>query len=343
MPEVSAEELRALRVVLRALAGLSAAVHCALCVYCAVQALHAAPASPQTFALYHARFEPQPLCAANATGAAGLLVLHSGTLRQTWLPERATLQLNGFLILAAVFLLSCAAQSFAGYTTFRDDALETLRQPCLLRWAEFAATSPLVVAVLALSLMLRDVHTLALLVAAQGACVLVGFALEYALDTRDLQEPLERTVLARSPPALAPAYTLDLRVGTIVCGPVLDDSLMPTQPEKATRAFAVCFCLSLLLHAAVWGVLVSQLVALEAGAPHAPWLAQLRVLVLGQCVLFSCFALVPLLQWFWMSDGEADAAAALLYGSVLYAVLALVAKSLLAATYVAFVDVLPFA
>ena len=336
MDTIPENELRGLRVVLRALAGISAAVHVALFVYCTIKALQAAP-----FALYQARFAPEPLCAANASGATDLLVLYTDTLRQTWLPQRAPVQFNGFVVLAAVFLISCAAQCCYLYTISRDDALDTLRQPCLLRWAEFAATSPMVVALVAMSLMVRDVHTLALLVAAQNACVLVGFALEYALTTRDLEEPLERILLARSPPALAVAP--ELRVGTFVCGPVLEDSFMLTQPKKARRAFACGFYISVMLHAAVWGVLLSQLVALEAGAPLAPWLAQLRVLVLGQCVVFSCFALVPLLQWFWMADGEADASAALLYGSVLYALLALVTKSLLAATYVAFVDVLPFA
>jgi hypothetical protein len=324
MDTIPENELRGLRVVLRALAGISAAVHVALFVYCTINSLQAAPC-----ALYQARFAPEPLCAANATGATDLLVLYTDTLRQTWLPQRAPLQLNGFVVLAAVFLISCAAQCCYLYTISRDDALDTLRQPCLLRWAEFAATSPMVVALVAMSLMVRDVHTLALLVAAQNACVLVGFALERFLE------------VARSPPALAVAP--ELRVGTFVCGPVLEDSFMLTQPKKARRAFACGFYISVMLHAAVWGVLLSQLVALEAGAPNAPWLAQLRVLVLGQCVVFSCFALVPLLQWFWMADGEADASAALLYGSVLYALLALVTKSLLAATYVAFVDVLPFA
>lgn len=341
MDTIPPDELRGLRIVLRALAGLSVAVHCALFVYCTIQALQAAPQSPQSFALYHARFAPAPLCAANASGAPGLLVLHNDTVRQTWLPQRAALELNGFAVLAAVFLLSCAAQSLFCYTTFHDDALESFRQPCLLRWLEYAATSSLLVTLVAMCLMLRDVQTLALLVATQTACVLVGFALEYALATRDLQEPLERTLLARSPPPLA--IPLELGVGRIVCGPAPDDSLVLTQPQKARRAFAAGFCLCVLLHAAVWGVLVSQLVALEAALPPAPWLEQLRVVVLVQCVLFSCFALVPLLQWLWISDGEADASAAFVYGSVLYAVLALVAKSLLAATYVAFVELLPFA
>jgi hypothetical protein len=335
MDTIPQNELRGLRVVLRALAGLSAGVHCALFVYCCFNALQAAPGSPQSFALYHARFAQQPLCAANASAAPGILVLRNDTLRQTWLPQRAALQLNGFVLLAAVFVTSCAAQCYALYTTYRDDALETLRQPYLLRWAEFAATSPVVVALVAMCLMLRDVHTLALLVAAQTACVLVGFPLEYALTTRDLQDPLERTLMARSPPPLAVS-------SNIICGPVVDDSLMLTQPQKAKRAFAAGFYLSVLLHAAVWGVLLSQLLALQAVAPPAPWLEQLRVVVFAQCVLFSCFALVPLLQWLWIADGEADADSAMLYGSVLYAVLALVAKSVLAATYVTFVQLFPF-
>jgi len=300
MDTLPQHEVRGLRVVLRALAVLSAFVHCALAVYSVLKAAQALGAAP----------------------------------------------VYGFALLAALFSLSCAAQCVYAYTTVREQALETFRQPCLLRWAEYAATSPLHVALLATCVLIRDAQTLGLLAAAQAASVLLGFALEYALATRDLEDPLEKTILARSPPALA--QPLELRIGTIVCGPFVDERFMRSHADTATRAWQVCLTVSSVLHAAVWTVLVHHTLAEEAAvcaSARAPGACQtqLRLLVGGQCALFSCFALVPLLQSLWMWAGEADAASAFLYGSVLYAVLSLVAKSLLAASYVAFVELLPLA
>jgi len=259
------------------------------------------------------------------------------------LPARGA---DGFGVLALVFLLSCAAQCFYAHTTWRQCALETFRQPCLLRWVECAATSALQVFLLATCLLIRDAHTLALLAAAQAASVLAGFALEYALGTRDLQDPIEQTYLGQSPPTLISAPTYEFGPGAAICGPTVDKRFMRSQTDKAERAWEVCFGAAFLLHAAVWAVLVSQLLAVEAAvcgaySPAQLCVATLRVLVAGQCALFSCFALVQLLQLFWLWTRDVDASAALLYGSVLYAVLSLVGKSFLLASYVTFVDLIP--
>ena len=362
MDTIPEDEVRRLRAVVRALAFLAAGVHCALCVYCLVMQLQTPPASPHRLALYLARpsFAPpdapfaddlrragQHTCAASNTNATGALVLHNATHLQSWLPQTLHVHVDGFLLLAAVCFLSLLAQVFHAYTTFREEALETFRQPCLVRWLECAATAPLHVALVAMCLLVRDVHTLALLAAAQAACVLLGFALEYALVTEDLEDPLEHTLMARSPPALA--VPCELRIGTIVCGPSLDERFMCTQAERAARAWHVSFFASCLLNSAVWAVLLIQLLAVEAAlcAPAAPathaWLAQLRVLVYTQGALFYSFALVPALQRLCLWAGQADAAAVLLYGSVAYAVLAVVTKSMLVASYVSFMQLYPYA
>jgi len=358
MDTIPEEEVCRLRYVMRALAALSAGVHCALCVYSLVKAVQAPPG--QRFALYLPRvgFAPdasmaddltrahtRTCAAANASATAGVLVLRNGALEQSWLPQPAGAAVDGFALLAALFLVSFLAQAFQTYTTFRELALETFRQPCLLRALEYAATAPLHVALVAVCVLVRDAHTLALLAAAQAACVLLAFALEFALGAADLEDPLERTILARSPPSLA--VPCELRIGTLVCGPSLDERYVLTHEARAARAFRVCLAAALGLHAAVWAVLLAQLAAVEAAACAPPgghaWLAKLRTLVATQCALLSSFALVPLLQAAWLWAGHADAATAFLYGSVAHAVLALVAKAELAAAYVAFVELFPFA
>ncbi len=89
MDTISETDVRRLRTVLGMLSAGSALVHGALCVYCAVETVHAPPASPQRFALYHAGVSMGPsladdlaraqagTCAANATDT---LVLHNHTL-----------------------------------------------------------------------------------------------------------------------------------------------------------------------------------------------------------------------------------------------------------------------
>jgi hypothetical protein len=357
MDTIPEHEVLRLRLVMRALAGLSAAVHCALCVYSLVMHLQAPPASPHRFALYHARVSAGPSVAAdlaraaagtcapwsaNATRAPDVLVLRSNHTQQSWLPQRADAAVDGSVLLAVVFFLSFLAQAFATYTTFREEALETFRQPCLPRWLELAATAPLQLVLVAVCVLIRDAQTLGLLAAAQAACVLLGFALEFALGAADLQDPIESTFSARSPPAVA--VPCELRIGTLVCGPNLDERYFLTHAQKAARAFDLCFGVASVLHAAVWAVVLSQLDAVQAAlcadAPQ-PWAGPLRLLVGGQAALLPSFGVVLLLQRLWLWAGHADASSTFLYGSVAHTVLAFVAKALLAASYVAFVELLP--
>ena len=276
-------------------------------------------------------------------------------VRQSWLPERTPLfgldGVNGFVVLAVVFFLSCGAQTFFAWTTLREEALETFRQPCLFRWIEYAVTSPLQVALVASCVLVRDVQTIGLLVAAQTACVLLGFAVEYAHASGELDDPLEIAHLARktnSPTLAAGPLALELRVGTCVCGPRPDSARMCTHERRAARAWDVSFVSAAGLHVAVWSVLVWQLAGVEAASAcdaggREEWKGALRLVVAGQCALFSCFGLVPLAQRGLLWTNDVGVEATLVYGSVAYAVLGVVAKGMLGASYVAFVELFPFA
>ncbi len=180
MDTIPDDEVRRLHLALRALTGLSALVHGAFCVYCLVKHV----AAPHSFALYHTRVSAQLTNASNACPAPSFPV------------ERVDHTVDVLLLLACVFLLALAAQSFYAYTTFREEALESFRQPCLVRFLDYAATVPLHLALVGMCLLVRDVHTLAVIVAAQAACELLGFALEYALGTADLEDPIEHTIMA---------------------------------------------------------------------------------------------------------------------------------------------------
>jgi hypothetical protein len=101
---------------------------------------------------------------------------------------------------------------------------------------------------------------------------------------------------------------------------------------------------SFLLHIFIWFILIDQLINVldESNCYDGPrgWKDPLQIVIYGQCVLFTLFAAVPLAQ---VSQMNAKPASALfLDGSIAYAVLSVTAKTLLGATYVAFVVLFPF-
>jgi hypothetical protein len=108
------------------------------------------------------------------------------------------------------------------------------------------------------------------------------------------------------------------------------------------RVWWLCLFASTALHVAVWFVIINQLSHVESEArcyeESAEWRDPLRVVIYGQCVLFTFFAVVPPVQIF-LRRNVRDV---FLYGSVAYAVLSVVAKTFLGASYIAFVALFPF-
>jgi hypothetical protein len=128
-----------------------------------------------------------------------------------------------------------------------------------------------------------------------------------------------------------------------------DKDKMSTHKQCAARAWEACFVCSVALHVAVWGVLLLQLSAVleasecdrDAPAGAGAWKEPVRLVVIGQCVLFSCFALVPVIQRIALLLGQADADETLVYGSMAYAVLSVAAKGLLGGSYISFAFFFP--
>ena len=351
-----------LRMVLRLLSGGAAFVHTALCIYCIIKATQTDRNSPHVFSFYRSRVSGERVSASSTSyvdalesaaalacplnvsrvrlfvqetpSAAALGLEH---VRQTWVADRFDGGINGYVLLAVVFAVSAVVQSVFAGRTFEESALETFRQPSMLRWIEFALTSPLQVVVVACCVMIRDAQMVLLLGAAQCVLVLLGYPLEYAVASADLEEPQQAQ----------PAFGLNLRAGKIVTGPPLDERFIATQEQRASTAWTVCFWAATLLHVVIWGILIDQLNSVESEtACHFgsdEWRGPLRAVVIGQCVVFSLFAVIPLAERMAGLLGEGDASVRLVYGSVAYAVLSVVAKSILAGSYVAFMELFPFA
>ena len=99
-----------------------------------------------------------------------------------------------------------------------------------------------------------------------------------------------------------------------------------------------------LSHIFLWFVIIDQLLNVlgESDCYDGPreWKQPLQIVVYDPCILFTLFAVVPVVQ---LSQMNAKSTHALfLNASIAYAILSVTAKTLLGATYVAFVVLFPF-
>ena len=389
---------------LRWLFGISAAVHFGLAIYCLVKGVQTAPPAPQLYSFYRPRIsgERTSTGAANASNASNtsfiqdleqayakacplqnsaprpLLMMEAAfdaklglrQVRQTWMPERYALlgmaQVNGFLILALVFAVSFLFQAICLYFCFEENPLRLFRQPCILRWLEYAFTSPLQIVLVASCVLVRDVHTVTLLFAAQLVCVLLGFVTESANAEDAVHTEAHTAAIAfQDPPDPPDAPTKKSPTDAETGSPAQETTSLLTAHEStetpaqnATRrtharnAFGlwlVGFLAATILHVAVWYILIDQLsnvdheTACHEKTPGSEdWKTPLQIVVYGQCILFSLFGLVPLLQEIAFWRGRTPVPDVFLYGSLAYAFLSVIAKVFLAASYVVFVVLFPF-
>jgi hypothetical protein len=283
--------------------------------------------------------------------------LNLDNVMQTWMPVTYHLfglpYFNGYVMLLIVFVVSSVAQLY-----FVRQKVDFFKQPCWQRWLEYALTSPLQVVLIAGCVMIRDASTIIFLFAAQLVCVLLGFPMECALQNERLMRTLE-TVLEQnaqvatqieiefssSPQTQKSVATLDLQEKAslvVQIAPQTRDALISYGRICSHRVWWLCLFASCALHVAVWYVIIIQLSHVESEArcykESAEWRDPLRVVIYGQCVLFTLFAVVPPVQ-ILLKKNVRDA---FLYGSVAYALLSVVAKTFLGASFIAFVALFPF-
>jgi hypothetical protein len=263
------------------------------------------------------------------TGSSGADMTELQNYTQTWMPTKYPLvgvsEVNGYGLLTGMFIISFLFQSVFCWHAFKDEDTSFFAEPCLERWLEYVCTSPLQVVLIASLLMIRDVYTLSLLLAAQTVCVLLGFAVECAMEN-------------------GTAYKAMSFHGT--------SNHRPGARPQAMRLWWVCFVCSAVLHCVIWYILIFQLLSIEAetqcyvqpagGANHDQWIVPLRAVVWSQFVLFTLFAMVPPTQKVYVWGVGGDAGDTLLYGSVAYGVLSVAAKFTLGVSYICFVRLFPF-
>ena len=317
-------------------------------------------------------------CANDPASIKNLLVLASSydanldleNFMQTWMPATYRLfgleNADGYWMLFVVFLMSMIFQSYFIRQVLRPVAgIDFFRRPCLARWLEYAATSPVQVVLVASCVMIRDVYTLLLLFAAQLVCVLLGFPIEVALQnqrlaTRMLGELQDakfavtlKKVCDENEYEKGEVETDFKNVSPPELQVLIDHSAAQSSVDFFERVRAtsrnlwiVCMSASFMLHIFVWFILIDQLssVLRESDCYDGPteWQPPLQIVVYGQLVLFTLFALVPVVQILQARTKSKSTSAIFLGGSIAYAVLSVVAKTLLVATYIAFVRLFPF-
>ena len=277
------------------------------------------------------------------------------SLTQTWMPVRHNLlfpEVNGWFILFIVFFTSCLYQLWFYYCTLKK-APHYFQRPCFARWMEYALTSPLQILLIASSVMIRDVYTVMLLVAAQLVCVLLGFAVEcaMAMHKADAENIPVYTAVPQTPVAFKKPDK-DESPDTEAGGPTNPHTDTPAEAPKNqqdipyTRLWFVCFLTSFILHAVVWYILTDQLSNVELETTcydgSRDWVIPLKTTIYGQLSLFTLFALVPLIQavMIWWYNKQIDDT--FFSGSIAYAILSVTAKTFLGASYIAFVSLFPF-
>ena len=309
-------------------------------------------------------------CATQPSSIQPLLILQSSydadldleNVMQTWMPETYRLlglyHANGYWMLFVVFFLSSLFQI---YFLCQVVCVDFFSRPCLARWLEYAVTSPVQVVLVASCVMIRDVYTLILLFGAQLVCVLLGFPIEFALQNqqlayfvlgklRDQNFAVQIECVCNENECECDIVDTHVQASELKvllkCDPTFPAAVRFFNGARVTsrNVWVLCISASFLLHAFVWFVLIDQLsnvlrVSACYDGPDA-WKQPLQVVVYGQGLLFTLFAVVPVAQK--IMTRSAPCADVFRDGSIAYAVLSVVAKTLLGASYLAFVVLFPF-
>jgi hypothetical protein len=272
----------------------------------------------------------------------------------TWVSTKANIlggiHIDGYGLLFGIFFVSFISQIKVLY----EDKAQNhafFRRPCAARWFEYALTSPLMVTIIATCLLIRDINTVVLLSAAQGALVQFGYAMECAFMMIDIEDEYDG----------CGAEVDMISFKAIVPNAKLEGERFP---RMAQQLWYWSFMPSTILHLAIWLILVGTWIESNSKpcwseSSKAPeWLV---AILFGQLALFSTFILVSIgqandlcmLPWqrnlhcMYEIDGDSSMRSLVVQRSFTkafgrYALLSAAAKVMLGATYLLYVRSFPF-
>jgi hypothetical protein len=281
----------------------------------------------------------------------------SGAFIAAQVPLFGFVHLNGYHLLFVIFGISFVAQInvlFEYRWACTNKNFDFFEQRCPVRWLEYAFTSPAMITVIASCLTIRDMHTLLLFSAVQGALVQFGFPMECAYLLRVHEELDDDDDEQKNDDDDEEKDSEENPIAAVAFRPL---PLLPyprTLP-KISQLFWYWSCApSTLLHVLVWGILLSSFQdqmntrCSETQPATPPWIVGL---VGSQFVLFSFFMVVAVVQTFWfdmipfrskkpVSDELVRATIRVAF--LVYTILSAAAKSILGMTYLAYVLQFPF-
>ena len=264
-----------------------------------------------------------------------------GTLLSTRTTMFGFVHLNGYYLLFFIFGVSFVAQVNVVWEYNRmkkNDDDSFFVEPCAARWFEYALTSPCMITIIAASLLIRDIHTILLLAAAQGALCQFGFGMECAYTLRVCEDPKET----------------ELESDIIKFRPLPVLPILRTIPKMSQQLWYWSFTPSMLLHVLVWGILIVSLLdqintKCFADQPSPPTF--IIAILIAQGILFTLFVVVAVVQA-WKLDmipfkkrlsvQEDDVWDSFVDAFYSYTLLSAIAKAVLGITYVSYVNMFPF-
>jgi len=272
----------------------------------------------------------------------------------TWFPRQASFvnytELNGYAILMSIFIFSCIFEFIAYHSIPQDDTkhFDFTRYPCAFRWMEYAVTSPLMILLIASSLMIRDIYVVYMLMLAQVAVCQMGYAVEYAIANKYKDDQPSHSIGATELVGLVDFYETKVDA--------------KGKPNMTNRLFWFSFSPAVTLHVGIWAVLIGSFEFQEdtnctQGEQTGPWKDALRMVIYLQLIGFTTFAIIPVFQammvrilggrnCFMFKKKEAvtetDCEETMASGYLAYTIVNVIVKVLLGITYISFVRMYPF-
>lgn len=226
-------------------------------------------------------------------------------VRLSWVPLTFQMMghdmIDGYVLLMLIFGFSAAFEFVSCYWVYaseqnKSDEPKYTEMPCMWRWMEYAVTSPIMILLVASSLMVRDIYTLYMLVLAQAALVQLGYSVEYAINAK---------VSAPSRPLqYSDLVAIDYNSIPETADSTYDKGFVETRLEREVcmidRLFWFTFSPAWILHGAIWAVLMSTFDKQEnlmCGTDNNnDWRNVLLMVIVTQFMFFSSFALVSFFQ-----------------------------------------------
>jgi hypothetical protein len=237
--------------------------------------------------------------------------INNATITGTAFTSASAVTIDSKTLLGTILLISILFHTWRLYVSIENyDHPNTQMQvePDFLRWVEYTLTSPLQIVIICGTVYARNISDITLLAALQAALTLTGWTIEILISNLEI----------------AKSY----RVG--------NSSVQ--EFYQILLQFFIVFSSAVAFHVVIWVNILQKYYSHERNISMCSFgLTQLpsiiRDIVVLQCVLFSFFGLIPLLQVMYILNSKKQCNTSAFAG-VAYGILSVLSKGFLALMYV---------